>query len=63
MKVTRQRGESVDSLLRRYKRIRNREKISESLKRHECYEKPSDRRRRKHREAVKRLKKSRKKTL
>lgn len=55
MKVTRRPGEPIDKLIQRYKRQRNAEKISESLRRHECYVKPGERRRQKHKAALKRI--------
>lgn len=60
MKVTRRPGETVDSLIQRYKRKRAADGISDSIKKHRHYVKPGDRRRQKQRAALERLQRARK---
>ena len=55
--VYRQKGETIDHLIMRFKREYRRAGISESIKRHSCYVKPGEARRQKHKAAIKKQKK------
>ena len=57
IKVTARPGEPGDRLLQRFKRICVREGVFREIKRRKFYEKPSDRERRKQKEAVRALRK------
>lgn len=48
------KGESIDKALKKFKRKMRREGIIDELKKHEFYEKPSDRKRKQMARAVKR---------
>lgn len=50
--VTIRKGESLEKALRRFKKKVDKEGIIRQLKRHEAYEKPSQRRRRKRMRAI-----------
>ena len=47
-------NESVDQMLRRFKKLCEKEGLTKDIKRNSYYEKPSERRRRKRRKALKR---------
>lgn len=51
-------GESIDHLIKRYRRIRCREGLKQELIKRESYMKPSDLRRAKHNAAVRRIKRN-----
>lgn len=55
--IYRQDGETIDSLIRRYRRIREKEGIKSVLVNKEGYEKPCDKKRRKRNAATYRQKK------
>ena len=52
VRVVRRPNESVDSLIRRYAKARNREDIPGELKKRESYWKPCDMKRKKHNAAI-----------
>ena len=53
IKVKARSGEGLEQLLRRFKKICEKEGLSKEIKRSSYYEKPSDARRRKFRQAIK----------
>jgi small subunit ribosomal protein S21 len=55
IKVKARPNESVEQLLRRLKKMCEKEGLNKEMKRHSYYEKPSERRRRKLRKALKRI--------
>jgi small subunit ribosomal protein S21 len=55
IKVKSRDNESVDQLLRRFKKLCEKEGLTRDIKRTSYYEKPSEKKRRKERKAVKRL--------
>jgi small subunit ribosomal protein S21 len=59
IKIKAKGNESVESMIRRFKKLCDKEGIIRDIKRNMCYEKPSDARRRKHRRAIKRAEKER----
>ena len=54
LRVKSQGNESIDQLLRRFKKLCEKEGLTKHIKRNSYYEKPSERRRRKRRKALKR---------
>lgn len=58
-RIIKRSGESLDSLLSRYKVARGREKLKETIRKNTVYEKPSERKRRKHSEALRRMNRKR----
>jgi len=54
LKVKPRGNESVQQLLRRFKRLCQREGLTREIKRNSYYEKPSERKRRKSRKAIRR---------
>jgi small subunit ribosomal protein S21 len=58
LRVVRGPTEDLEKLLRRFKRICNREGILRELKQHAFFEKPCDRRRRKQRERIRNIRRA-----
>ncbi|GAG51154.1 unnamed protein product [marine sediment metagenome] len=58
IKVKARSGEPVEQMLRRFKKLCEKEGLTKEIKRQSYYEKPSERRRRRHRKAVKREQKA-----
>lgn len=56
--VIHQEGEEIEHLIRRFKRSVNRDDIITEYKKREAYKKPGDRRRAKHKAALKRRRES-----
>ena len=56
-------GESVEGLMRRFKKLCEKEGLTKDIKRKEFYEKPSERRRRKSQEAERRRRKKARKEV
>lgn len=54
IKIRPRGGESIQQVLKRFKRLCQREGLTRDVKRHSYYEKPSERKRRKMRKAVRR---------
>lgn len=54
IKVTARGNESIEQLLRRFKKMCEKEGLNKEIKRHSYYEKPSERRRRRIRKAIRR---------
>ncbi|MDD4889425.1 MAG: 30S ribosomal protein S21 [Phycisphaerae bacterium] len=54
IKVKSRGNESIDQLLRRFKKLCEKEGLTKDIKKHAYYEKPSERRRRRMRKNVKR---------
>ncbi|MBI4718268.1 MAG: 30S ribosomal protein S21 [Planctomycetes bacterium] len=54
IKVRPRGNESIQQLLKRFKRLCQREGLTRDMKRHSYYEKPSERRRRQSRKSVRR---------
>ncbi len=54
IKIRPRGGESIQQVLKRFKRLCQREGLTRDVKRHSYYEKPSERKRRKQRKAVRR---------
>ena len=52
IKVKPRGNESIQQMLKRFKRLCQREGLTREIKRHSYYEKPSDRKRRQQRKAV-----------
>jgi small subunit ribosomal protein S21 len=63
LKVVRGPSEDMEKLLRRFKRICNREGILRDLKQHAFFEKPCDRRRRKMRERVRNIRRAKRRAM
>ena len=63
IKVTIRHGEPPDRFLQRFKRICSKEGIFKEVKRRRYYEKPSDRKRRRLKEAVRQAKKDARRAL
>lgn len=57
IKIKPRGNESIQQMLKRFKRLCQREGLTRELKRHSYYEKPSDRKRREMRKAVRKLQK------
>ncbi len=57
IKIKPRGNESIQQMLKRFKRLCQREGLTRELKRHSYYEKPSDRKRRESRKAVRKLQK------
>ena len=55
IKVKPRGNESIQQMLKRFKRLCQREGLTREIKRHSYYEKPSDRKRRQFRKAVRKL--------
>ena len=54
IKIKSRGSESIDQMLRRFKKLCEKEGLTKDIKRNSYYEKPSERRRRKRRKALKR---------
>jgi small subunit ribosomal protein S21 len=54
IKIKSRGNESIDQMLKRFKKLCEKEGLVKDIKRNSYYEKPSERRRRKRRKAVKR---------
>ncbi len=52
IKIKSRSNESIDQMLRRFKKLCEKEGLTKQIKRHSYYEKPSERRRRQQRKAV-----------
>ena len=52
IKIRSRANESIDQMLRRFKKLCEKEGITKQIKRHSYYEKPSERRRRRMRKAA-----------
>jgi small subunit ribosomal protein S21 len=61
IKITVRKDEPIESCLKRFKRICDKEGIKKSLKQYSYYEKPSDRKRRKEKERIRNIRKQLKK--
>ncbi len=59
VKVRPRGNESIQQMLKRFKRLCQREGLTRDVKRHSYYEKPSERKRRQMRRSVRRLEKDR----
>lgn len=57
--IYRENKEPIDTLIRRYRRARERDGIKEVLREKEAYIKPSEKKRRKHAEAIRNQRKER----
>ena len=57
IKITVREDEALEGVLKRFKRICDKEGIKKSLKQYSYYEKPSDRRRRKEKERIRNIRK------
>ena len=57
IKVKARGNESVEGMLRRFKKMCEKEGVTKDMKRRSYYQKPSERRRRAHRKAIKRAQK------
>ena len=55
LKVKMRSGESVQQMIRRFKKLCEKEGLTRDIKRNSYYEKPSERRRRKTRKSMKRI--------
>lgn len=55
IRVKARANESVEQMVRRFKKLCEKEGLNRDIKRNSYYEKPSERRRRKHRKAIKRI--------
>ncbi len=55
IKVKARANESVDQMLRRFKKLCEKEGLTKDIKRNSYYEKPSERRRRRQRKSAKRV--------
>ncbi len=58
VKVRPRGNESVQQMLKRFKRLCQREGLTRDLKRHSYYEKPSERKRRQMRKSIRKLEKA-----
>ncbi|HUU42185.1 MAG TPA: 30S ribosomal protein S21 [Planctomycetota bacterium] len=54
IKIKSRGSESIDQMLRRFKKLCEKEGLTKDIKRNSYYEKPSERRRRKRRKSLKR---------
>ncbi len=59
VKVRPRGNESIQQMLKRFKRLCQREGLTRDMKRHSYYEKPSERRRRQVRKSIRKLEKER----
>ena len=59
VKVRPRGNESIQQMLKRFKRLCQREGLSRDIKRHSYYEKPSERRRRQSRKSARKIEKDR----
>jgi len=57
IKVRPRGNESIQQMLKRFKRLCQREGLTRDMKRHSYYEKPSERKRRQSRKAIRRIEK------
>ncbi len=57
IKISVREDESLESVLKRFKRICDKEGIKKAFKQYSYYEKPSDRRRRKEKERIRNIRK------
>ncbi len=57
IKVRPRGNESIQQMLKRFKRLCQREGLTRDMKRHSYYEKPSERKRRQTRKAIRRIEK------
>lgn len=57
IKISVREDESLESVLKRFKRICDKEGIKKALKQYSYYEKPSDKRRRKEKERIRNIRK------
>ncbi|HET6426962.1 MAG TPA: 30S ribosomal protein S21 [Phycisphaerae bacterium] len=55
IKVKARSNESVEQMLKRFKKMCEKEGLTKDIKRNSYYEKPSERRRRRHRKSLKRV--------
>ncbi len=55
VKVRPRGNESIQQMLKRFKRLCQREGLTRDMKRHSYYEKPSERKRRQHRKSIRKL--------
>lgn len=55
IRVKARANESVEQMVRRFKKLCEKEGLNRDIKRNSYYEKPSERRRRKQRKAIKRI--------
>ena len=60
IKISVREDESLESVLKRFKRICDKEGIKKALKQYSYYEKPSDKRRRKEKERIRNIRKQNK---
>ncbi len=58
VKVRPRGNESIQQMLKRFKRLCQREGLTRDMKRHSYYEKPSERKRRQTRKSIRKLEKS-----
>ena len=59
VKVRPRGNESIQQMLKRFKRLCQREGLTRDMKRHSYYEKPSERKRRQERKAIRKIEKAR----
>ncbi len=57
VKVRPRGNESIQQMLKRFKRLCQREGLTRDMKRHSYYEKPSERKRRQHRKSIRKVEK------
>ncbi|MGB0715605.1 MAG: 30S ribosomal protein S21 [Phycisphaerae bacterium] len=57
IKIRPRGNESIQQMLKRFKRLCQREGLTRELKRHSYYEKPSERKRRESRKAIRKIQK------
>ena len=55
IKIKARGNESIHQMLRRFKKLCEKEGLTKDIKRNSYYEKPSERRRRRHRKSMKRV--------
>ena len=55
IRIKSRHGESVGQMLRRFKKLCEKEGLTKDIKRNSYYEKPSERKRRRHRKSMKRV--------
>ena len=58
IRVEKRKDEDFEDMLKRFKKVCRREGLISAIRSREAYEKPCDRRRRKHREGIANVKKS-----
>ncbi|RME41122.1 MAG: 30S ribosomal protein S21 [Planctomycetota bacterium] len=61
VKVRPRRNESIQQMLKRFKRLCQREGLTRDMKRHSYYEKPSERKRRQQRKSMRKVEKDQQK--